>query len=83
MGWVDPQYIRVLMDDDRYTRLLNLTRRLLENRMPKCGNCQNGQITIRDDDGNETTVTCDACGGEGQVPTRADNPDDGQAGGGR
>jgi hypothetical protein len=53
MGWVDSQYIRVLQDDPRYGRLLSLTRRLLEVRMPTCTNagCQGGTITVKDADG--------------------------------
>lgn len=81
MAWVDREHIPVLEQDYRYTRLLNLTRRLLEAEVPVCGNCSGGTITVRDDDGNEITVDCDACGGTGEVGTMQDNEDDGQAGG--
>ncbi|MGW2861902.1 hypothetical protein [Streptomyces sp. NPDC001205] len=81
MGWVDPEYIPVLQQDHRYTRLLNLTQRLLEERVPRCGNCTGGTITIRDEDGNETTVQCSNCQGTGEVGTMADNEDNGQVGG--
>ncbi|GAA0500640.1 hypothetical protein [Streptomyces olivaceiscleroticus] len=83
MGWIDPKYIPVLQEDWRYTRLLNLTRRLLDERtvaVPTCS-CNGGRITVRDEHGNETTVECDACHGTGQLPTYRDNEDDGQAGG--
>ncbi|WP_069883496.1 hypothetical protein [Streptomyces luteocolor] len=83
MGWVDRQHIPALQQDWRYTRLLNLTRRLLEERMPACGNCTDGEITVVDGDGNETSVQCDACGGTGEVGAMADNEDDGEAGGSR
>ncbi|MFJ2774783.1 hypothetical protein [Streptomyces sp. NPDC087300] len=81
MAWVDKEQVPALEQDWRYTRLLNLTRRLLEDRMRACGNCCDGQITVRDDDGSETTVDCDACGGTGEVGALADNEDDRQAGG--
>ncbi|WP_428956175.1 hypothetical protein [Streptomyces sp. cg35] len=81
MGWVDPRYIPALEQDWRYGRLLNLTRRLLEARMPRCGNCSGGTITVRDADGNETTVQCGQCGGTGEIGTPVDNEDDGRAGG--
>ncbi|MFH8410753.1 hypothetical protein ACH4FX_39170 [Streptomyces sp. NPDC018019] len=85
MGWVDPQWIPVLQRDGRYVRLLNLTQRLLEERereqpVPKCS-CTGGQTTVVDDQGNQTTVRCDACGGTGELPTYADNEDNGKAGG--
>ncbi|MGW6023720.1 hypothetical protein [Streptomyces sp. NPDC055099] len=83
MGWVDREHIPMLQHDWRYSRLLNLTQRLLEDRVPKCGNCVGGTITLRDDAGNETTVTCDGCGGTGEVGTPVDNEDNGQASGGR
>ncbi|MEW2393028.1 hypothetical protein AB0933_32175 [Streptomyces venezuelae] len=81
MGWVDRKYIPVLAQDYRYARMLNLTRRLVEARVPACSNCVGGTITVRDADGNETVVDCDACGGTGTVGTLADNEDNGQAGG--
>ncbi|GGM23217.1 hypothetical protein GCM10010129_79470 [Streptomyces fumigatiscleroticus] len=84
MGWVDPKWIPVLRADGRYTRLLNLTQRLLAERerlMPTCTNCQGGQVTVRDPDGREYTVDCSACDGTGVLPERADNEDDGRAGG--
>lgn len=82
MGWVDPEHIPALQQDWRYTRLLNLTQRLLEDRrMPKCTNCQGGQITMTDADGNTTTVTCGQCAGTGEVGTPVDNEDNGLAGG--
>ncbi|MFI6879862.1 hypothetical protein ACIBL6_41115 [Streptomyces sp. NPDC050400] len=83
MGWVDRERIPTLEQDWRYGRLINLTRRLLEARMPACTNagCQGGQITVQDQDGNETTVVCDVCGGSGEVGVPADNEDDGRAGG--
>lgn len=40
MGWVDREHIPTLEQDWRYGRLINLTRRLLEERVPACGNCQ-------------------------------------------
>ncbi|CAM5327813.1 MULTISPECIES: hypothetical protein [Streptomyces] len=89
MGWVDPQWIPTLQRDGRYGRLLTLTQRLLEEReqkqerpVPKC-TCTGGQTTIRDADGHETTVQCDACQGTGELPTYADNEDNGQAEGSR
>lgn len=89
MGWVDPQWIPTLQRDGRYVRLLNLTQRLLEEReqkrgqpVPKCS-CQGGEVTVRDADGNETAVQCEACQGTGELPTYADNEDDGQATDGR
>lgn len=83
MGVVDPKYIPTLQRDWRYTRLLNLTQRLLEERtVPKCS-CDGGRTTVRDADGNETTVPCETCGGNGELPTYADNEDNGQASGGR
>lgn len=81
MAWVDRRYIPTLEQDPRYTRLINLTRRLLEDAVPACGNCVGGTITMRDGDGNETTVTCGECGGTGEVGTLQDNEDNGQAGG--
>ncbi|MEU6990338.1 hypothetical protein ABZ953_06705 [Streptomyces sp. NPDC046465] len=81
MAWVDRQHIPALEQDWRYTRLINATRRLLEERMPACGNCVGGTITVQDANGNETVVQCDACGGTGEVGTMADNEDDGQASG--
>ena len=85
MGWVDKQHIPALEQDWRYGRLINLTRRLLEAKVPKCGNtgCNGGQITITDDHGNQTTTPCPACGGSGETGTPVDNEDDGRAGGGR
>lgn len=80
MGWVDREHIPALEQDWRYTRLLNMARRLLEVRVP-AGNCVGGAITVRDADGNETAVTCDACGGSGEVCTLADNEDNRQVGG--
>lgn len=98
MGVVDPQYIPALQQDWRYTRLLNLTRRLaerrqlrqrlatdlqrlLEARMPRCGNCGgDGEFTARDDTGQEYTVPCAACQGSGEKPEPPDNEDDGKAG---
>ena len=82
MGWVDKEHIPALQQDWRYDRLFNLTRRLLEEqRVPKCGNCQGGQVTMRDADGRETTVTCGQCGGSGEIPNPVDNEDNGRAGG--
>ncbi|GGZ42594.1 hypothetical protein [Streptomyces poonensis] len=84
MGWVDPKWIPALRADGRYTRLLNLTQRLLAERerlMPQCTNCQGGQVTVRDPDGREYTADCPACDGTGVLPERADNEDDGRAGG--
>lgn len=83
MGWVDKEHIPALQQDWRYTRLLNLTRRLLEARMPACTNCSGGTITVKDADGNETTLDCTACDGTGEIPNPVDNEDDGQASGGR
>ncbi len=85
MGWVDREHIPALQQDWRYSRLLNLTRRLLEARVPKCPNpeCNGGQITMRDADGRETTLSCGACGGTGEVGAPVDNEDNGRAGGGR
>ncbi|MEU6820887.1 hypothetical protein ABZ921_09675 [Streptomyces atriruber] len=78
MGWVDRQYIPAFEQDWRYARLLNLTKRLAEARVPACSNCVGGTITVRDSDGNETVVTCDACERTGEVGTLADNEDNGQ-----
>ncbi|MEU9194474.1 hypothetical protein [Streptomyces hundungensis] len=83
MGWVDPEYIPILQQDHRYARLLNLTRRLLEERVPRCGNCIGGVITIRDDQGNETTVQCSNCQATAETGTLADNEDNGRAAGER
>lgn len=87
MGWVDPQWIPVLQRDGRYVRLLNLTQRLLDEReqtrerpVPKCS-CTGGQTTVVDADGNPTTVPCTACDGTGELPSYADNEDNGQTGG--
>jgi hypothetical protein len=83
MSWVDREHIPALEQDWRYGRLINLTRRLLEERVPTCGNCQGGQITVKDADGNETTILCGQCQGRGEVGNPVDNEDNGQAGGGR
>ncbi|MBD0742171.1 hypothetical protein [Streptomyces sp. CBMA152] len=83
MGWIDRQHIHLIADDPRYQRLINLSKRLLEERVPTCGNGNGGTITTRDNDGNETTVTCDNCQGTGTVGTTADNEDNGPASGGR
>ncbi|MYW62482.1 hypothetical protein GTY65_00035 [Streptomyces sp. SID8379] len=80
MGWVDREHIPALEQDWRYARLLNLTKRLLEAEVPKCGNCQGGSITVRDADGNETTVPCGQCDGTGETGNPADNEDNGEAG---
>ncbi|MFH9073208.1 hypothetical protein [Streptomyces alboflavus] len=79
MGWVDREHIPTLEGDWRYARLINMTKRLLEQCMPVCGNCSGGTVTIVDDDGNTTVVVCDACDGTGEVGTLADNEDNGQA----
>ncbi|MFI8872435.1 hypothetical protein [Streptomyces sp. NPDC055243] len=81
MAWVDREHIPALEQDYRYTRLINLSKRLLEAKVPACGNCVGGTITVRDADGNETSVQCDACGGTGVVGTLQDNEDNGEAGG--
>ncbi|WP_420032280.1 hypothetical protein ACN2WE_05300 [Streptomyces sp. cg28] len=83
MGWVDREHIPALEQDWRYARLLNLTRRLLEAQVPTCQNtgCNGGQITVKDTQGHETTVQCDACGGSGEVGNPVDNEENGQAGG--
>jgi len=83
MVWVDREYRDQLRDDWRYTRLFRLEEHLREARMPPCTNagCNGGQITMRDADGNTTTVTCDVCGGSGIVAVPVDNEDDGRAGG--
>ncbi|MEU7154710.1 hypothetical protein AB0B15_42930 [Streptomyces sp. NPDC045456] len=81
MGWVDPEHLPVLERDWRYTRMLNLTRRLLAEReraMPTCS-CTGGQTTVRDEAGQEHTVPCEACDGTGVLPTYADNEDNGEA----
>lgn len=83
MGWIDREHIPAIEQDDRYTRLINLTLRLLEERVPTCGNCTSGQVTVQDADGNKTTMPCPQCEGTGTLPTRADNEDNGQAGSGR
>ncbi|MGW5868801.1 hypothetical protein ACWFRJ_42405 [Streptomyces sp. NPDC055239] len=80
MAWVDRKHLKTLEEDWRYTRLINLTKRLLEAKVPACGNCVGGTITVKDHEGNETTVTCGECGGTGEVGTLADNEDDGEAG---
>ncbi|QES25865.1 hypothetical protein DEJ47_04810 [Streptomyces venezuelae] len=82
MAWGDREHIPALEQDWRYTRLLNLTRRLLDAPVPACGNCTGGTITVQDADGNETTIDCGECGGSGEVGAMVDNEDDGQAGGG-
>lgn len=81
MAWVDKQHIPALEGDHRYTRLINLSKRLLEERVPACGNCIGGTITMQDADGNQTTVTCGECQGSGEVGTLQDNEDNGEAGG--
>ncbi|GAA1887867.1 hypothetical protein GCM10009837_07100 [Streptomyces durmitorensis] len=81
MAWVDRRHIPALEQDHRYGRLLNATKRLLEEHVPACGECTGGTKTVRDADGNETIVDCLACGGTGEVGTMADNEDNGQAGG--
>ncbi|QEU97591.1 hypothetical protein CP970_26585 [Streptomyces kanamyceticus] len=82
MGWVDREHIPTIEQDWRYTRLINMTKRLLEAKLAAtCSNCTDGTITIRDGDGNETTIECTACGGTGMAPTLQDNEDNGQAGG--
>ncbi|MFH8613062.1 hypothetical protein ACH4D5_36900 [Streptomyces sp. NPDC018029] len=82
MAWVDREHIPALEKDHRYARLLNLTKRLLEDDVPACGNCTGGTITVQDADGNETTVDCQACVGCGEVGTLQDNEGNGQADGG-
>jgi hypothetical protein len=37
-------------------------------------------VTLKDANGNEYTVPCDACDGTGTIPTPEDNEDNGQAG---
>lgn len=81
MAWVDREHIPALEQDHRYARLLNLSKRLLEEHVPACGNCIGGTITVQDGDGNETTVDCGQCGGSGEVGILQDNEDNGQAGG--
>ncbi|MFB7747673.1 hypothetical protein [Streptomyces sp. NPDC056132] len=83
MGWVDREHIPTLQQDWRYGRLLNLTRRLLEERVPQCGNCADGTITVTDGAGNTTPMTCGLCQGTGETPTPVDNEQNGQASGGR
>ncbi len=86
MGWVDPEHREALRRDWRYDRLFKLDERCREAReagMPACTNCQGGQTTMRDADGNEVKVTCLACGGSGEVGSPVDNEDNGQASGGR
>ncbi|WP_120727073.1 hypothetical protein [Streptomyces hundungensis] len=83
MGWVGPEYIPIRQQDHRYARLLKLTRRLLEERVPRCGNRTGGAITIRDDQGNQTTVQCSNCQGTGETGTLPDNEDNGRAAGER
>lgn len=86
MGWVDPRYIPALREDGRYTRLLNLTERLLAEReaavvVPTCGSCQNGQVAVTDTETGQTyTIPCERCDGTGTVPEYADNEDNGRAG---
>ncbi|MFI0264781.1 hypothetical protein ACH4OW_37975 [Streptomyces sp. NPDC017056] len=90
MGWVDPQYARLLREDGRYGRLIDMTLQLLRERerqhegqedtVPGCGSCQDGQITVRAADGTETTVQCQRCDGTGTVPEPPDDPRDGAAG---
>ena len=81
MAWVDREHIPALEGDHRYARLINLSKRLLEERVPARGNRVGGTITMRDTDGNETTVDCGECGGSGEVGTMADNEENGEAGG--
>ncbi|MEU4178148.1 hypothetical protein [Streptomyces sp. NPDC026589] len=92
MGWADREYIPVLEQDWRYTRLLQLTRQLLceqegqeTTRMFWCPHCQDGKITV---DGH--SVDCGACAGTGDPPAQpADSEEDrddghhGEAAGGR
>lgn len=76
MGWVDPQWIPVLQRDGRYVRLLNMTRRFVEEReraVSKCS-CTGGQTTVKDADGNEATVPCD---GSWELPTYSGHEDNG------
>lgn len=82
MAWVDREHLPTLEQDPRYARLINLSKRLLEERVPACANCTGGAITVRDADGNETTVDCGECQGSGEVGTLQDNEDNGEAGGG-
>jgi hypothetical protein len=81
MAWVDREHIPTLEQDHRYVRLINLSKRLLEAKVPACGNCTGGTITVRDADGNETTVDCGECQGTGEVGTLVDNEENGEAGG--
>lgn len=83
MGWIDREHIPAIERDGRYGRLINLTLRLLEARVPACGNCTGGWITIRDDDGHETSVRCENCQGAGTVPSPVDNEENGRADGRR
>ncbi|MEN2424291.1 hypothetical protein AABB02_40095 [Streptomyces rimosus] len=91
MGWVDPQYAHLLREDGRYGRMINMTLQLLRERerererqeeaVPRCGLCQNGQITVEAPDGSRTTITCERCDGSGTVPEPPDDPCNGAAGG--
>lgn len=83
MGWIDREHIPAVEQDWRYGRLISLTKRLLEESVPKCPNCNGGWTTVRDADGNEVSVQCVGCGGTGEQPTYADHEENGQAGGGR
>lgn len=92
MGWVDLEYIPVLEQNWRYTRLLHLTRQLLceregqeKARISRCPHCQDGKVTV---DGH--SVDCGACAGTGDAPAQpADSEEDrddghhGEAAGGR
>ncbi len=82
MGWVDPQYIPVLLRDWRYSRLLRATEQLARRRerergehwaredAMRCG-CQ---ATVLDADGRPYTVQCTRCDGSGEAPGPADDP---------
>ncbi|GAA0473872.1 hypothetical protein [Streptomyces olivaceiscleroticus] len=85
MGRIDPKYLPLIADDWRYARLIKLSKRLLEERVAQpCGNCEQGRIMVRDENGDEYTVSSEACNGTSTAPTLADNEDNGQAGtGGR
>lgn len=95
MGWVDREHLPVLAEDWRYTRLINLTKRKLrvallrrlagdlkslEEQLATQCTCNQGQVTVKDSDGNEYTVPCSACDGSGTIPAPEDNEDNGQAG---